>query len=492
MKLSNLENNQISSEEIIKLINNKDLLKINISNPPFYTIVSKNIQEIIKENRLDIFYKVLFLKLRTINKKLANKIYYENIKLLSVNSFKENNKKSFKDFLKKFIALEKELIKNEELQYLIPLSENNTFSDGAHRLSILINNKSKAKIKCVQFKIKPLNFNYNYFKTLNANKEILEMSVLEYLKFKKNIKIAFIWPSSNLGEKEINNYFKNIIYIKDLDLNYNGRLNLINIIYSNEKWLGNKNNNFIGSKTKISNCFVNDNNLKIIFFHNSDNEFIKIKEKIRDHCKVGKHSIHSIDGLKKTHEISNFILNKHCEQFLNNSTFLKQNSTLEKLIKIENFITKNNINKNDILITSSFILELFGFRRSEDIDYLTNTKLQNDNIIKTHIHQMKYYEKSMDDLIYNSNNYFYFRNIKFISLNNLKIFKNNRYESKDINDLEKINNFLKKNEETNKIYHIYNQIIFFNIRIYYSLRMKIVILSKKIGIYFFLKKMFIR
>ena len=142
MRISNPANYQISSEKINRLINNKNLIKINIKNSS-YTVLSKNIEEIIKENRLDVFYKVLYLRLRSFNTELANKIYYENIKLLTINTFKEDNKKSFNDFIKKFLTLEKELSKKNKLRYILPLSENETFADGAHRLSILINNKSK-------------------------------------------------------------------------------------------------------------------------------------------------------------------------------------------------------------------------------------------------------------------------------------------------------------------------------------------------------------
>tara|TARA_X000000950_G_scaffold93433_1_gene117637 strand:+ start:1644 stop:3125 length:1482 start_codon:yes stop_codon:yes gene_type:complete len=489
--MKKIENFQIKSEEVNNYINNKDLVKID-KKKNVYNINSFYINDIIKENRLDVFYKVLYLKLKKINKNLANKIYFESIKLLTIDTFKENEKKSFDDFLNEFEKLNDKLSHNSNLNYCIPISENNSIADGSHRLSILINNNYGDKVNCIKFNIKPLDYNYKFFKKLNSNKNVLEMAVLEFLKFKKNVKIAIIWPSSKLSDENIFKFFDNIIYIKNLKLNENGRLNLINTVYSEEQWLGDDSNNFKGSRTKISSCFSNNGEVKIVYLFEKEKKLLVTKKKIRDFCNIGKNSIHTIDSIDKIKEMSYFTLNEECELFLNNSKFFQKKLTQHKFKTIENFILNNKINNEDILVTSSYILELFGLRDSEDIDYLSNKKLKKNKSIKSHNNQLIFYNKNINDLIYNNQNFFYFKNIKFISLQNLLIFKNNRMESKDKVDSELINRLMLEIDKDDKLNLTSNLTKLFIIRIYYGMRLNFVKFTKRIGIYFFLKKLLIK
>jgi hypothetical protein len=52
------------------------------------------------------------------------------------------------------------------------------------------------------------------------------------------------------------------------------------------------------------------------------------------------------------------------------------------------------------------------------------------------------YDKTIDDIIYNPKNHFYYNGIKFASLDIVKSLKVNRWEEKDKIDVELINSVL--------------------------------------------------
>ena len=84
---------------------------------------------------------------------------------------------------------------------------------------------------------------------------------------------------------------------------------------------------------------------------------------------------------------------------------------------------------------------MYGLRNAKDIDYIH----LNDKDIKMFMfgcHKGKwldYYGKSKEEILYNPRNHFYWNGIKFASLPVIKQMKQNRYEKKDIRDINLIN-----------------------------------------------------
>lgn len=104
-------------------------------------------------------------------------------------------------------------------------------------------------------------------------------------------------------EELIENKLK-VIDKKKIKLTNDEKFTLISLLYSNESWLGNKDNNWEGIYYKMNSCFPSSNSMINIFYVYARIDTIKqVKTEIRNYCNCGNHSIHSTDEEEKTLEI---------------------------------------------------------------------------------------------------------------------------------------------------------------------------------------------
>jgi hypothetical protein len=150
-----------------------------------------------------------------------------------------------------------------------------------------------------------------------------------------------------------------------------------------------------------------------------------------------------------------------------------------KFNSFKNFLNNSNNNLNNILIYNSSVLATFGLREPSDIDFIQGgnnlihqNKLPNDVDI-----QNKYFKRgfmilenknkstymednpsfmidepiespmfksklSLDDIIYNPKNYFWYKNIKFMNIDLFKKVKNIRGRPKDLEQVNILKNIL--------------------------------------------------
>jgi hypothetical protein len=92
----------------------------------------------------------------------------------------------------------------------------------------------------------------------------------------------------------------------------------------------------------------------------------------------------------------------------------------------------------DYCLTSSIILEMYGLRNANDLDYLHKYDKKIDNLGLHTEEWLQYYNDGKDEIIYNPSNYFYFNGLKFASLKIVKEMKEKRNQKKDIIDIELI------------------------------------------------------
>ena len=87
-------------------------------------------------------------------------------------------------------------------------------------------------------------------------------------------------------------------------------------------------------------------------------------------------------------------------------------------------------------------MSLYGVRKVRAIGFLTdynNLKWECDQNIENKEKDLKYYKNSIEELLYNPENYILFDDIKFISLDVLEDFKKKRGTDRDAHDIELIN-----------------------------------------------------
>lgn len=445
-----------------------------------------NSTELLTPNRLDICFKIFFLKYRNFTK-ISYDLYKDHIYAITNGSYKEYgkpNKNTISKFLNSFIKLEKSILKN---QYdgdisIIPLGIDNTILDGAHRLSISIINS--LKVKTQKFKHKDSKYDWNYFLTRGIKKEFTEYAVKEFCIYNKNSYAGIIWPVSKKFTNEILKEFlgEEIIYLKKIKLNNFSIKNILIQVYKDHSWLGNMDSGYDGIVSKFSKIYKPHGEITLIFFTSKSFKRVSLlKEKIRKIVGIGKHSIHITDNQRETEIITNIFLNKNALEFYNNSNMFRFSFSYELLRTFKTSIIKRGLDPNSFIVVGSLPFSLQGYLKANDLDYITNNDSVNfEDPFNSHNSYLKLYEYEKNELIYNPKFYFVFEGIKMLS-NEINLnFKKNRGEIKDKLLIKK---YAKSNPASLKFLEMWNLAI--NIK--YKIIVLIIKYSKATGTYGFFK-----
>ncbi|MDP2913126.1 MAG: FkbM family methyltransferase, partial [Candidatus Omnitrophota bacterium] len=239
-----------------------------------------------------------------------------------------------------------------------------------------------------------------------------------------------------------------IYYEKDIYLNEIGALNFIRQVYYGEHWAGDFKKGFPGERVKAGQCFRKNMPLKAFFFETDPFEKVmECKKEIRALFDYGNNSAHATDCRDETIRIAEQLLNDNSIRFLNHSTY-NYNRKLEKMLSIyKKWLSENSYDKEFFCIDAGAVLNVYGIRETRDLDFLhfgyENPITGYDNI-GSHQAESVYYEKALDEIIFNPKNHFYYNGLKYTDINIVANMKTERNEAKDRRDLVLIRNRLSK------------------------------------------------
>ena len=406
----------------------------------------------ITPTRFDLMAKLLYVKYKdkNINSNFFNELYHKHI--ITFNNCWEypGTKTNIKEFFDAFDNLIKDIKENGfNKKFPIEMGKNNVIVNGSHRLmtSFFYN-------KNVYLKTEKINGNvdYNYLFFLNRKnfpsleRKYADRMALEYIKVNPNLRSMIVYPTgykdNKLKEiKEIIKEYGYLYYEKEIMLSKKGINNLIKELYRGEKWIGGMFPKGWSPGGKAQVCVDNKPTTIFLIVMNDLNKLIELKSKCRKLYNIGKHSLHISDYMEDTWRIGTSTLNVNSVHFLNNGT--NDISEKNKLLLI-NYFNKIGKNNEDVCLTSSILMEMYGLRMAKDIDYLhkNNIELQLKDV---GLHSGKwenYYHKNKDEIIYNPENHFYFNGFKCATLNVVKKMKENRGETKDQIDIKLIGQIL--------------------------------------------------
>lgn len=405
--------------------------------------------------RFDLMAKYLYVK--STDKKLTTDFFKElyTKHLITFNGCKElpDNtrgestivKNNIDDFINSLIKLIENMKKNGfNERFSIPVGNNGIIINGAHRLVVSYYFNITPKIINLNEEGN-IGYNYNFFLNRNGNPKLEEKyadtMALEYVKHNPNLRTMIIYPVAFEINKikqviEIIRNYGYIYYHKLIRLNVNGINNLIKEMYRGEEWIGGVFPNGWSPGGKAERCVINNDNNEIIYISivmNNVEKCVELKEKCRQIFNIGKHSLHMSDYNSDTYRISSSLLNSNSIHFLNNGT----NDISESTKKLLKTYFENKIDE-DYCLTSSIILEMYGLRNANDVDYLHKYDIKLENFGLHSGEWLQYYKENKDSIIYDPSNYFYFNGLKFASLKVVKEMKERRNEKKDEIDLELI------------------------------------------------------
>jgi len=402
--------------------------------------------DILNVRRFDIPAKYIYAKFRSLglSSSWGEEIYSEHIR--AFNGFYEEDgsgKSSKEDYINCYNTL-LDSIKtrgfDDDISILL-LGHNGEVLDGSHRAAASL--YYKQSIKAVRVPDVSMNFNYEFFINKGLDLKYCDAIAYEYCKLKMNTFIVIVFPSAVGRDFEIDsilNKYGKVFYKKEILLNEKGARNLIINLYRNEKWLGNRGNDFQGADAKVAPCFTHNNPLRVFVFE-SDNmsSVINAKEEIRSLFSIGNHSVHINDSHDETIRLAQILLNENSIHLINNMNPRIGDKLYGLLEQYKSWLDSIGADKESFCIDSSAVMALYGMREPGDLDYLHfgyeefNYGINVKNIDNK---EMEFHIKPKDDIIFNPQNHFYYDGLKFASLEVVELMKANRGSDKDLKDLE--------------------------------------------------------
>ena len=389
-------------------------------------------------SRIDICLKLAYLEIKNKNKKYAELIYKSDICMQTKGSFKEIGnvkKKNIEDYINSFneISSNMKVSGFDEKKSLIPVSKNGNILNGAHRIASAIH--FGLKVKTATLPVNDVKRDFLELFKRNLEPSLIELAATIFVNYSKNSRVAFFWPRIDYDQDKESNGLDKIFYKKKVNLSGIGKRNLIQLAYSHIDFSSEQAKSVWIDK-KVSECFSNGNQVTVFFFQSNNDQKVKeFKRKIRDKYKCGYSIIHTTDTHDEAKNISGLLLNDNGIHFINNST-ADLTSITNKVKSIKYHLEKNSLDRADVAVDSGFILEMYGLRKSRDIDLIhyDNQFTLKSPDIDIHQDTLVYHQVASEELVFNPYFYFEFHGIKFISLEQVYYMKAVRNEEKDRTD----------------------------------------------------------
>jgi len=218
-------------------------------------------------------------------------------------------------------------------------------------------------------------------------------------------------------------------------------------MYEGELWLGSSSDDFYGARSKASECFPRNEGITRVYVANTtQDEALKFKTLLREKIKLGKHSLHCSDTHEEAKNIGELFLNNNSINHVNFSTLVEFPDYLNRLLNFKEWLNKNDIDRDSVCVGGSSVMTSYGLRDSKDLDFIhlqNIPDLPKDCGFDSDNKESFLFGMPLKEIISDPNNYFYSNGIKHVSISMLKVFKGNRGELKDIEDI-KMMSFISK------------------------------------------------
>jgi hypothetical protein len=431
-----------------------------------YKIFEIEARKLLCIERFDIFAFLIYISTREkgMNMETATLIYRSIEMAESDGNFiepgKEEEKNTFTNYVQHFEALIDSIKENgvDPNITLIPIDKDNILIDGLHRLSIAAYyNQIVTVIKFFDVTMTHITPEYLMGKNQFIDSDVIELMLLEYVKWNTNLYMYIFWPKFSLladSKKKtsyniLNNNTK-IIYSKKVKISYQAVRNLMLQLYMHMDWIGSIEDHFVSTYIKADEVWDKNGNVDFVLVASESlDQIAELKESIRDVCGIKLASVHSTDNYRETYLAANLIYNTNSFHHIRYSFPDKFKTSFNLISYYKTLLSDNNVSFDNYIIDSSMVLAMYGIREANDLDYLSNSDfIICTGDIESHIACLKYHNITLNDLLYNPCNYFIFNELKLLNLDRLLIFKKNRYrelkDKKDYWDIKYIIPFQRK------------------------------------------------
>ena len=406
--------------------------------------------------RLDVAYRAMVLETLEIDTATATKMYQAEVRAHTRATFVDADNAGKKNFAHHEAEFHKVAASIGAFGYKtsygpIPLSRGGHILDGSHRVASALHHG--VKIPIVRTDLEDMVVDYKVLWRRAVPEHYLGESIITLAEKVDNIYVAFLWPSVADLHGEFQSLFRNLIWSGDFSFSPTGRHNLLYSCYRHMDWIGSARFGHPGLRQKVSECFSSEAKTRVIFFKAEGGlaEVRRIKELIRAKAGVGFSSVHITDNSSETLNIARLLLNPGALHFLNYATAIESEAA-RKTEWIRDRALELGVSTKKFAIDGSCLLDLYGLRKSRDVDVLTVP--DSDALISTlgledRNGQLASHGRTAGELLADPENFFWLNGVKFISLSQVKTMKQVRGETKDLHDIALIagveNSYSRKN-----------------------------------------------
>lgn len=412
--------------------------------------VPLNASDLICPQRFDIMAKYVYgyYKKHAIESFWAFDLYAEHVRVW--NNFHEGlpRKTCLADFITSFDQLLQDVANNhfKSESCNLPVMQKTVgwkALNGAHRIAAYLLYCPEKKIAChaIRKYLNSFEADWTIFKKMNPH--FLDAMALTYCTLKKSTRCLILFPRAQGHDQQVRALLEDhgaIVYEKKVYLSATGIVNFMRIVYEGESWLGDWNNAFSGARGKALSCFPEGKGTCTVFLYEAEKGvcLATLKKKIRSLFNVGNHSIHSTDTHEEAVRIAQTLFVENSIHFLNNAKIAYAKNFEKLCATYKAWLEKNGYDLEHFCIDSSAVLAAYGLRDCRDLDFLAHSSAIQKVAagIENHENQLRYYVTGKDDIIFNPTHHFYYKGLKFTSLEMVKKMKQQRHEyPKDLQDI---------------------------------------------------------
>ena len=235
-------------------------------------------------------------------------------------------------------------------------------------------------------------------------------------------------------------------YKQKVRLTRRGLINCKKISYSSQgDWIGNVGNRWFGLRKHAKKSIRGQYGSTWVYVLTAEGlgKMRELKARIREIIGKGTWPCHITDTHQEAIELAQIYFNKNALMATNSRSICYDVSILNKRIdEVKKRLETAKLPLSGIIGVGSTPFCIAGIRQAKDFDFLALTKdyeIINDSIYSAHDSQLKYYPYTKQELIMDSNHHFYYRGMKFISLDALLKMKLRRHEwPKDFKDIVRL------------------------------------------------------
>ena len=450
-----------------------------------FEVIKINARQLLTWNRLDLAFKLYFLDSNDKNNELALLVYKQDIRAQTLDSFKEygnNEKISFEKFLEVFDELKIDFEKRgfDHHKSYIPIAKDGSIINGSHRTALAIHQGKT--VECVNTNKDALICDYQFYLNRCVPETILDIVTTKFVEYASDVYLAILWSSDKNIKKEINAKITNVVYKKEIELNTSGVNNLWFELYGHKNKLTEKENNLY---KKITDNYSKSHVITIIIFQTEDINDVVNSEDIE--C----NALLIVDKIEEINKLTRLLFNENGRHFLNCAQPRLYSSFNNKLVLFSEFLLANRIKSEDVVLDSKMTLAAYGIEDTEDIGYLTNESIDHDvnNTIKLRNDQLKYYDMYKLDMIYNPEHFFFYKNIKFLSLKQAYQMLTEINQER-INDLDRIYSYIDNKDKIFKSSSMKDMLLAFKIKTKYQFMVRGMQVLEKMKMYEIVKSIY--